>query len=329
MNRQRSFRAGARNAFTLVELLVVIAIIGILIALLLPAVQAARESARRAHCSNNLRQLGVAAHHYHDTHKHLPPAVGYYPSSKNGVIGTYHFHLLPFLEQGNLYDRSLGSVPFPGGPITVHYPGNNNVYSQPVPTFLCPSDPSVESGGVVMINSDSFGASCYAANALVTARADFTQTPPVPNPQGKARIPNDFADGTSHTILHAEKYARCTHRDMVPAFQDGGTAWAYFVLFPWQPPPMIPPGKAFQQGFAIVALVAKGAPNAFGPGSIFQVQPSPFLGNCDPTRTATSHAGGMTVGLADGSVRLLAAGMSGDIWWASLTPAGGEVQHSD
>ena len=165
-------------------------------------------------------------------YQHLPPGIGYYPTSDHGVFGTYHFHLLPFLEQGNLYDRSLGSVPFPDGPKTVHYPGNNNVYSQPVPTFLCPSDPSVEPGGVVMIDSDSFGASCYAPNALVTARADFTQSPPVPNPQGKARIPNDFADGTSHTILHAEKYARCTNTDMVPAFQDGGTAWAYTTTAP-------------------------------------------------------------------------------------------------
>ena len=98
-------------------------------------------------------------------------------------------------------------------------------------------------------------------------------------------------------------------------------------LFPWQPPPMIPPGKAFQPGFAIAALVARGTPNAIGPGSIFQVQPIP--GNCDPTRAATAHAGGMVVGLADGSVRTLAAGMSGDIWWAAVTPAGGEVQNSD
>jgi prepilin-type N-terminal cleavage/methylation domain-containing protein len=320
-----------QRGFTLVELLVVIAIIGILIALLLPAVQAARESARRAQCCNNLRQLGVAAHQYHDTHEHLPPGIGYYPTTDHGVFGTYHFHLLPFFEQGNLYDRSLGSVAFPDGPKTVHYPGNNNIYSQPVPTLLCPSDPSVEPDGVVMIASDSFGASCYAPNALVTARADLTQIPPVPNPQGKARMPNDFADGTSHTILHAEKFARCTNTTMVPAFQDGGTTWGYTAsaLFAWQPPPMNPPGKTFQPGFAIAALVGRGAPNAIGPGSIFQVQPSPFEGNCDPTRTATSHAGGMVVGLADGSVRLLAAGMSGDVWWAAVTPAGGEVQNSD
>jgi prepilin-type N-terminal cleavage/methylation domain-containing protein len=318
-----------RRGFTLVELLVVIAIIGILIALLLPAVQAAREAARRAQCSNNLRQLGVAAHHYHDTHKHLPPGLGYYPTSDHGVFGTYHFHLLPFFEQGNLYDRSLGSVPFPGGPKTVHYPGNNNVYSQPVPTLLCPSDPSVEPGGVVKVDEITWGALCYGPNALVAARANLNASPPVPNSQGRSRIPNDFADGTSHTILHAEKYARCTNTHMMPEFRDGGTAWAYCTapLFPWQPPPMNPPAKAFQPGFALAALVGRGAPNAIGPRSIFQVQP--IEGNCDPTRAATAHTGGMMVGLADGSVRLLAANMSGDVWWAAVTPAGGEVQNSD
>ena len=61
------------------------------------------------------------------------------------------------------------------------------------------------------------------------------------------------------------------------------------------------------------------------PGSMFQVQPTPFLGNCDPTRAATAHAGGIQVGLVDGSVRTLAPSLSGDTWWAAVTPTGGEV----
>ena len=88
------------------------------------------------------------------------------------------------------------------------------------------------------------------------------------------------------------------------------------------------PGKAFQPGFAVPALAGRGAPDAIGPGSKFQVQPTPFLGNCDPTRAATAHAG-IQVGLADGSVRTLALTMSGKTWWAAVTPAGDEVLGSD
>src|SRR6187200_595115 len=107
-----AFSDRRNRGFTLVELLVVIAIIGILIALLLPAVQAAREAARRTQCMNNLKQLGLAALSYHDVYQHLPPGIGYYPTA-NGAFGTYFFYLLPYIEQRNLYDRSLGSVLFP------------------------------------------------------------------------------------------------------------------------------------------------------------------------------------------------------------------------
>src|SRR5207249_4755836 len=179
-------RTTPRRGFTLIELLVVIAIIAVLIGLLLPAVQKVREAANRIKCANNLKQLGLAAHHYHDVNQHLPPGIGYYPPAR-GEFGTYFFHLLPYLEQDNLYRSALGSVPFPppDGPTTVFYPGNNKVYSQPVKVFLCPSDPSVGSDGVVTVDGASFGASCYAPNAMVNTQ----NAPPASAPQGKARIP--------------------------------------------------------------------------------------------------------------------------------------------
>lgn len=101
----------SRRAFTLVELLVVIAIIGILVALLLPAVQAAREAARRMQCQNNLKQLGLALHNYHDTYKRLPSlaqgtnqAAVPERDSNYGMLGGI-VHMLPFVEQTPLYDQ--------------------------------------------------------------------------------------------------------------------------------------------------------------------------------------------------------------------------------
>jgi prepilin-type N-terminal cleavage/methylation domain-containing protein len=310
-----SCKAVLPRGFTLVELLVVIAIISILVALLLPAVQASREAARRAQCSNNLKQLGLAAHQYHDQHLHLPPGMGYTPLATNGVWGGHFFHLLPYLEEGNLYQRARGQVALPTGPVTMYFPGNNNVFSQPVPTFLCPSDPSVDPGGIVAINGISWGASCYATNSQVFA-------PIRGSPQGRTRLA-EITDGTSNTIVYAEKYARCTSTSMS---LDGGSFWAYCAnhLFDL-PPPMNQPFKPYHAGFAIAGYFGNPVPP--GPGSRFQVQPTP--GNCDPTRTATSHTSGILVGLADGSVRTLAPNMGGDAWWAAVTPSGGEVSGLD
>ena len=137
MNRERRIRGG----FTLIELLVVIAIIAVLIALLLPAVQSAREAARRMQCSNNLKQLGLALHNYADANNALPPAAqggfGYVYLNYTG----YSF-LLPYLEQGNSYNVfnfSLASEP----PIPMQgwsQWGNSTAFSLQVGTFLCPSN---------------------------------------------------------------------------------------------------------------------------------------------------------------------------------------------
>lgn len=146
-----------RRGFTLVELLVVIAIIGILIALLLPAVQAAREAARRSQCTNNLKQLGVALHNYHDTFKKMPficGGTGACPPGSTGNYGAYgtwsptgtsayrlsgFVSLLPFMEQQAVYDQSAKNNFSPGGWCNVP---NSPVYAK-ITAFFCPSDGGV------------------------------------------------------------------------------------------------------------------------------------------------------------------------------------------
>jgi prepilin-type N-terminal cleavage/methylation domain-containing protein len=303
-----------RRGFTLLELLVVISIIALLIGFLLPAVQNAREAARRLKCANNLHQLGLAAHRFHDDHRHLPPGIGYTPLANGGVWGGNFFHLLPYIEQNNRYCDALGPVALSAGTVNIHCPINNTVYSRLVGTFICPSDPNVGSSGVVTVNGISWGAGCYAANGQVFA-------PIRHNPQGKVLLA-DITDGTSNTILYAEKYARCTSTSMG---LDGGSFWGYCASGVFDlPPPMNQPFKPYHPGFAIVGYFG----NPQGPvASRFQVQPRE--GHCDPTRAATAHAGGMQVGLVDGSVRTLAPTMSGQTWWAAITPRGGELLGPD
>ncbi|MCA9175407.1 MAG: DUF1559 domain-containing protein [Planctomycetales bacterium] len=133
MNLDRCRRAqGSRPAFTLVELLVVIAIIGLLVALLLPAVQAAREAARRMSCKNNLRQIGLAMHHYHDVHKRLPS--GWVGETAEGPPGwAWGSLVLPFMEEQNLSDLIVYEE-------HIDEAINSQARIRHLPLFRCPSD---------------------------------------------------------------------------------------------------------------------------------------------------------------------------------------------
>lgn len=225
----------SRPGFTLVELLVVIAIIGILVALLLPAIQAAREAARRSQCVNNLKQIGLALHNYHDTFGKLPPASlsdfvrdGAYVSSGFGATGNpngifWSGLILPQLEQQSLYDQIEGmgfGIVWTGGG------ANQKLLETALPFLKCPSSLDISltfnSAGIGSRVPGNYGVVTSGSLGFVTAYAAYTNqhmddAGRVDQRQEDARHDGPFhlrngaypmslvADGTSNTLAVGER----------------------------------------------------------------------------------------------------------------------------
>jgi prepilin-type N-terminal cleavage/methylation domain-containing protein len=285
-----------RLAFTLIELLVVIAIIAILIALLVPAVQKVREAAARTQCANNLKQCGLAIHNYAGTYnKRLPPMCNYLWNNNTGPGWTdFWGNLLPFIEQQQLFNRANGSGAIWGN-------GNNTAI---VPTYICPSDPTVNNGLCI---SNGWGAGSYAPDYLMFGGTQY-QDPAT----GQWFCASQFnigniPDGTSQQVSIVERYASCVAYGW-------SNAWCY-------------PMDSNHWGW-------NSQGSAYGPWGWYLPQFAPPFNNwvngqlAHPYYPNTAHPVMMT-GLMDGSARSVGPSVSSTTWSYACQPADGNVLGSD
>jgi prepilin-type N-terminal cleavage/methylation domain-containing protein/prepilin-type processing-associated H-X9-DG protein len=320
-----------RRGFTLIELLVVIAIIAVLLALLIPAVMKVREAANRMKCANNLKQLGLALHGYHDVNKKFPPGrvQGPYPEARvYGMVNHgWAVFILPYLEEQALYnayhwDQELSTLT------------NQDVVAHPLKNFWCPSCPEEDrydkTHGMFLSNGGKGACGDYAPTwgvdvALVTqglidkpADSPFF-IPGSPNPlpgfwvYRGVLVPNqmtriaEIADGTSNTIVLSEDAGRPQlWRDgqAVPGQEQAvnGGPWA-----------------GFQTGITVMGSTADGTQ-----------RPGPCALNCTNDHEVYSfHPGGANALFADGHVQYLATGTNIRVLAALVTRAGREIVSAD